>query len=55
MNRETVYGGLSNAAWGYFFLHIDFNLGVNQTSVNVLPRFVGWLLQIGRASCRERV
>ena len=44
MNRETVYGGLSNTAWGYFFLHIDFNLGVNQTSVNVLPRFVGWLL-----------
>ena len=38
MNRETVYRGLSNAAWGYFFLHIDFNLGVNQTSVNVLPR-----------------
>ena len=44
MNRETVYGGLSNAAWGYFFLHIDFNLGFNQTSINVLPRFVGWLL-----------
>lgn len=42
--RETVYSGLSNAAWGYFFLHIDFNFNVNQASVSILPKFVGWLL-----------
>lgn len=49
--RETVYSGLSNAAWGYFFLHINFNLGFNQASVNVLPRFVGWLLLL--SACRK--
>ena len=38
-NRD-VYSGLSNAAWGYFFLHFDFNLG----TVSIFPRFVGWLL-----------
>lgn len=38
--REQRYTGLSHAAWGYFFLHFDFNLG----SVSILPRFVGWLL-----------
>lgn len=42
MNQENrdVYSGLSNAAWGYFFLHFDFNLG----TVSIFPRFVGWLL-----------
>ena len=38
-NRD-VYSGLSNAAWGYFFLHFDFNLN----NVSIFPRFVGWLL-----------
>ena len=38
-NRD-VYSGLSHAAWGYFFLHFDFNLN----SVSIFPRFVGWLL-----------
>ncbi len=38
--NERVYQGLSHAAWGYFFLHFDFNLG----PVSILPRFVGWLL-----------
>ena len=38
-NRD-VYSGLSHAAWGYFFLHFDFNLG----TVSIFPRFVGWLL-----------
>lgn len=49
--RETVYSGLSSAAWGYFFLHINVNLGFNQASVNVLPRFVGWLLLL--SACRK--
>ena len=42
MNRENngVYDGLSHAAWGYFFLHVDFNLN----NVSIFPRFVGWLL-----------
>ena len=42
MNPENrgVYSGLSHAAWGYFFLHFDFNLN----NVSIFPRFVGWLL-----------
>lgn len=39
-DREIVYRGLSHAAWGYFFLHFDFNLG----TVSIIPRFVGFLL-----------
>ncbi|MDE6107309.1 MAG: hypothetical protein K2F83_01365, partial [Oscillospiraceae bacterium] len=39
-DREKLCGGLSNAAWAYFFLTFNFNLG----TVNVLPTFVGWLL-----------
>lgn len=39
-DRQELYDGLSNAAWGYFFLYFDVNLG----NVSILPRFVGWLL-----------
>lgn len=39
-DREGLYRGLSNAAWGYLFLNFDLNLG----TVSVTPRFVGWLL-----------
>lgn len=39
-NRSSLYKGLSCAAWGYFFLIFDVNLG----TVSILPRFVGWLL-----------
>lgn len=39
-DRKTLYDGVSNAAWGYFFLYFNINLG----AVNILPRFVGWLL-----------
>ncbi len=39
-DRQTMYTGLSHAAWGYLFLCLDFNLG----NVSVLPRFAGWLL-----------
>ena len=38
--RETLYTGLSHAAWGYFFLNFDVNFG----TVSVIPRFVGFLL-----------
>ena len=39
-DRSTLYKGLSCAAWGYFFLIFDVNLG----TVSILPRFLGWLL-----------
>ncbi len=39
-HRQTMYDALSRAAWGYFFLYFDFNLG----SVSILPAFVGYLL-----------
>lgn len=39
-DKERSYGGLSNAAWGYFFL--TFNLSL--WTINVLPTFVGWFL-----------
>ena len=39
-DRETLYSGLSNAAWGYFFLHVNVALG----TINILPAFVGYLL-----------
>lgn len=35
-----MYRGLSHAAWGYFFLNFDFNLG----TVSIFPRFAGYLL-----------
>lgn len=38
-NREMLYRALSCAAWGYFFLNFNFNLG----KINLLPRFVGFL------------
>lgn len=52
-DRNMLYSGLSNAAWGYFFLHIDINLN----SVSILPRFVGYLLllsAIGKLSGERR-
>lgn len=39
-NWNALYRGVSRAAWGYFFLHFNVNLG----SVNILPEFVGYLL-----------
>lgn len=51
-DRERLYRGLSNAAWGYLFLNFDLNLG----PVSVTPRFVGWLLFVAaiRDLSRER-
>lgn len=37
---NQLYTGLSQAAWGYFFMTFDFNLN----GVSVLPRFVGFYL-----------
>lgn len=50
---NQMYTGLSQAAWGYFFLTFDFNLN----NVSILPRFVGfWLLfsAIGKLSGERR-
>jgi len=38
--QKNLYTGASMAAWGYFFLYIDINLG----RLNILPAFVGILL-----------
>lgn len=35
-----MYTGLSQAAWGYFFITLD----VNFNGVSILPRFVGYIL-----------
>lgn len=51
--RERLYTGLSQAAWGYFFLNFDVNFG----TVSVIPRFVGFLLllsAIGKLSGERR-
>lgn len=48
-NRD-IDSGLSNAAWGYFFLHFDFNLG----PVSIFPRFVGWLLLLSACTKLSR-
>lgn len=39
-DKGKLYRGLSDAAWGYFFLTFNFNLG----TLNILPTFVGWFL-----------
>ena len=39
-NQEKLYTGLSKAAWGYFLLLFDINLG----NVSILPSFAGCFL-----------
>lgn len=39
-DRKILYNGLTGAAWGYFLLYVDFNIG----PVSILPRFAGYLL-----------
>ena len=39
-DRETLYRGASHAAWGYFFLYLDVNLG----ALNILPDWAAYLL-----------
>ena len=36
---QTLYQGVSHAAWGYFFLYFDVNLG----PLNVLPDWAAYL------------
>ena len=35
---------MSKPFWGFFFIFINFNLNVNQYSLNILPPFVGYIL-----------
>lgn len=45
IDRGQLYRGLSQAAWGYFLLLLNFNLTFNNTiSINLLPSFAGALL-----------
>lgn len=41
-DRTSIRTGLTYAAWGYLFLHVDVNIG----SISILPAFVGDLLLI---------
>lgn len=38
--KQNLYQGVSHAAWGCVFLYFNINLG----TVNILPKFVGYLL-----------
>ncbi len=37
---QKLYKGISRAAWGFFFIYVDFNLN----SISILPAFIGYLL-----------
>ncbi len=37
---QKLYNGISKAAWGYFFLYFNFNIG----TVSIIPSFVGYIL-----------
>ena len=34
---------MRNLFWGFFFVYLNFNLNLNEHSINLLPGFVGWL------------
>lgn len=56
-DREMLYTGLSNAAWGYFLLHFNFNLNLGGSNLNLLPEFAGCLLllsAVGKLSAQRR-
>lgn len=45
LDCEQLCKGLSQAAWGYFFLLLNFNLTLNDAvTINLLPSFAGALL-----------
>lgn len=48
-NDEKLYRGVSHAAWAYFFLYFNVNLG----SLNILPDFVCYLLLWSAIGCLE--
>lgn len=44
---QKLYNGISKAAWGYFFIYFNINVG----AVNLLPSFVGYLFFLSTISC----
>ena len=44
---QNLYNGITKAAWGYFFLYFDINLG----SVSILPAFAGYCLFLSAINC----
>ena len=46
---EKLYHGLDRAAWAYFFLYFNINVG----GVSLLPTFVGYLLFLGAIKLLE--
>lgn len=46
---EKLYHGLDRAAWAYFFLYFNINIG----GVSLLPTFVGYLLFLGAIRLME--
>lgn len=52
-NLQSIYNGISKAAWGYFFIYFDFTFN----GVSIFPSFVGYLFflsAINRLSNEER-
>ena len=43
-SMETLYTGISRAAWGYFFLYFNLDINIGGNTVGVLPAFVGMAL-----------
>lgn len=37
---QKLYDGISKAAWGYFFVYFNINIG----TVSILPAFIGYIL-----------
>ena len=48
-DHEKLYRGVSHAAWAYFFLYFDINLG----SLNILPDFMCYVLLWSAIGCLE--
>ena len=48
-NDEKLYRGVSHAAWAYFFLYFNVNLG----SLNILPDFMCYVLLWSAIGCLE--
>ena len=41
---EQIKKGLSFAAFGFLFVLVNINLNFNDTSINIMPEFIGWIL-----------
>ncbi len=46
---RNLYDGISRAAWGYFFIYIDFKIN----NVSILPAFIGYLLFLSAIRCLQ--